>query len=113
MGDTLKDLATELDAERSAAVARELTKLFEETRRGALSELADFYSEREVKGEIVILVAPSDSQSDAEGEYDIDTLLKQALRTQSLRDAVAVVSEMTGIKKKEVYAKALEIARSK
>ncbi len=110
LGDALADLAKGLGVERSAAVARELTKFFEETRRGTLGELANYYAEHDVKGEIVILVGPAAEKSDAEREPDIDALLKQALRTESLRDAVATVSEMTGAKKSDVYARALKLS---
>jgi 16S rRNA (cytidine1402-2'-O)-methyltransferase len=104
----LDDLAKGLGKERPAAVARELTKLFEETRRGTLGELADFYRDHEVKGEITVLVGPA-QESRAENAANIDELLKQALHTESLRDAAAAVSEMTGVKKSDVYARALKL----
>lgn len=53
---TLKELAEYLGEERQAAVARELTKMFEETRRGTLTELAEHYTNHTPKGEIVIVV---------------------------------------------------------
>jgi 16S rRNA (cytidine1402-2'-O)-methyltransferase len=93
--------------DREAVVARELTKLFEESRRGALAELAKFYAANDVKGEVVILVGGASEKADA--EIDIDAMLKKALRTLSLRDAVAAVSEAIGIRKGDVYARALII----
>jgi 16S rRNA (cytidine1402-2'-O)-methyltransferase len=106
LADTLSDLAETL-GNRDAAVARELTKLFEETRRGTLKELAAFYATEDVKGEIVILVgAGNDAAAVAP---DIEALLRQALKTETLRDAVTAVSGMTGIKKSEVYARALKM----
>jgi 16S rRNA (cytidine1402-2'-O)-methyltransferase len=54
---TLEDLAAYLGSERKASVSRELTKLFEETRRGTLAELTEHYKTKSAKGEIVIVVA--------------------------------------------------------
>lgn len=54
---TLEQLAEVLGAERRAAVCREITKLHEETQRGSLAELSQHYTEKGVKGEIVIIVA--------------------------------------------------------
>ena len=54
---TLEQLAEVLGADRKAAVCREITKLHEETQRGTLAELAQHYTEKGVKGEIVIIVA--------------------------------------------------------
>jgi 16S rRNA (cytidine1402-2'-O)-methyltransferase len=52
----LHELAEVLGSERQASVSRELTKLFEETKRGTLNELADYFSTKTVKGEIVIVI---------------------------------------------------------
>lgn len=57
LGKALEDLAAVLGGEREAVVARELTKKFEEYRRGSLAELASFYNDKKVQGEIVLLVA--------------------------------------------------------
>src|SRR5262249_12419458 len=109
LGEILADIADGLGAERPAAVARELTKLFEETRQAPLGELANYYRDKTVKGEIVVLVGSADET--AIEVIDIDGLLKQALKTQSLRDAVADVSDMTGAKKNEVYQRALKLKK--
>jgi 16S rRNA (cytidine1402-2'-O)-methyltransferase len=108
LADSLADLAKILGDKRPAAVARELTKMFEETRRGSLSELAAFYTEQDVKGEIVILVAPT-AEAVSHSAADIASMLKEALTTQSLRDAVNAVSVVAGAKKSEVYALALQL----
>jgi 16S rRNA (cytidine1402-2'-O)-methyltransferase len=104
--ETLADMQVVL-GDRPAAVARELTKKFEEVRRGALSALVAHYQAAGApKGEIVIVVgAPSD---DAPVE-DIDALLKKALTEMSVKDAAAYVAAKTGRKKKDVYARALEV----
>jgi 16S rRNA (cytidine1402-2'-O)-methyltransferase len=111
LADTLDDLAATLGPERPAAVARELTKLYEETRRGALAELAAHYRAQEPRGEIVVLVAPPEAVGPIASAHDLDALLRESLRVHSLRDAVNEVSAMTGMKKNEVYARALWMAK--
>ena len=109
LADSLADLAKILGHERPAVVARELTKMFEEHRHGNLGDLAKFYNDQDVKGEIVILIAPGDvtiTHSDA----DIETMLRDALKTQSVRDAVNIVSVLTSSKKNEIYNLALHIS---
>ena len=105
---SLADLAAGLGASRQASVARELTKLFEEWRSGTLGELAEYYQANEARGEIVIVIGPAGEQAIA---IDSDALLREALRTHSLRDAVAAVSGATGLKKSDVYARALKLAK--
>jgi 16S rRNA (cytidine1402-2'-O)-methyltransferase len=107
---SLRDLA-EVFGARSAAVCRELTKTFEETRRGTLDELAAHYEKAGApKGEIVIVVAPPDPDANRISPDELDARLKQALKRGSLKDAVAEVSDETGMKKREVYARALALA---
>ena len=60
---TLEQLAEVLGADRKASVSREISKKFEETRRGTLAELIVSFKEREAKGEIVIIVGPPNSPS--------------------------------------------------
>ena len=107
LADALDDLAQGLGASRSAAVARELTKMFEETKLATLGELTVYYREHPAKGEIVIVVAPPEKKAEKTDTALIDNLLRDTLRTQTLRDAVAAVSEATGARKTEVYARAL------
>ncbi len=108
LAESLADLAGVLGKTRPAAVARELTKLHEDVRRGTLADLAQHYLSREVKGEIVILVGKDDG--DGKEEIDIGPLLAERLKTLSVRDAVAEVADITGIPKKEIYARALKMA---
>jgi 16S rRNA (cytidine1402-2'-O)-methyltransferase len=103
---SLADLASTLGANRAGAVARELTKYFEETRSGTLGELAAYYGKSEVKGEIVILV----ERGGEEKSFDIGALLAERLKELSVRDAVTEVAEMTGCQKKEIYAQALKLS---
>lgn len=96
---------------RPAAVARELTKLFETVRRGTLAELAaQFGNEDTPKGEIVILIGPPDEAPSAQNDDDIDALLRARLQNHSVKDAVTLVVQETGLPKKRVYARALAIS---
>jgi 16S rRNA (cytidine1402-2'-O)-methyltransferase len=92
---------------RSVAVARELTKLFEECRSGSPAELAAQYSAHPPKGEIVLLVGPPGEG--AAGEVDVDALLRAALRTEKPSQAAAQVARVTGMDRKALYARALEL----
>lgn len=111
--DCLKDMAV-LWPTRQGVVARELTKMFEEFRRLPLTDLAQSYEGQATpKGEIVILVeAPLATEEDM-GEADLDSLILKALETQSLRDASADVAAMTGLPKKDIYKRALDLSKDR
>lgn len=107
---TLADMK-EVYGDRKAAVARELTKMFEECVRGTISEISDVFGARDaIKGEIVILLAPP--EKDDEEKVDLDQLLLSLLKKESIRDAVAEAAGITGLPKKEVYKRALELKPS-
>jgi 16S rRNA (cytidine1402-2'-O)-methyltransferase len=59
---TLQEMATYFGADRQCCVTRELTKLFEENKRGTLTEVADYFGKKTVKGEIVLVVAGNEKQ---------------------------------------------------
>jgi 16S rRNA (cytidine1402-2'-O)-methyltransferase len=104
----LADMA-EVLGDRPAAVARELTKRFEEVRRANLEEFArQAAGEAAPKGEIVIVIGPPAGEA-GEGAADLDMLLARALKEMSLRDAAAAVAEATGQPRRRVYARALEL----
>jgi 16S rRNA (cytidine1402-2'-O)-methyltransferase len=106
---TLADLAVCLGA-RPAAIARELTKLHEEVKRGTLAELAAHYAEAETpKGEIVIIVGPPGEETRA--EVDLDAALTNALERASLKEAVAQVTAELGLSRRVVYARALALTK--
>jgi 16S rRNA (cytidine1402-2'-O)-methyltransferase len=107
--EMLADLAAEL-GDRPAAVARELTKLYETIRRGALAELAaHFGAQAPPKGEIVVIVGPPNAAGPI-GADELDRLLHHALENLSVKDAAAAVSAQTGAPRRQVYARALALA---
>jgi 16S rRNA (cytidine1402-2'-O)-methyltransferase len=108
LGETLADMADAFGA-RQAAVARELTKHFEEVRRGTLADLAAWYGSNAARGEITVLAGPPED-NDAE---DLDGNLRAALRDHSVREAAALVTAATGLPRKVVYARALVLAKER
>ena len=108
VAETLAALAVALGADRPAALARELTKRFEEVRRGTLAELAAAARADPPRGEVVLLAGPA--PADAGGAADLDHALRAAMAGMSLRDAAAAVALAHGLPRKPVYARALELA---
>jgi 16S rRNA (cytidine1402-2'-O)-methyltransferase len=92
---------------REVAVARELTKLYEECRTGTAAELAAHYATHPPRGEIVLLVAPPGEQ--VASQSDADMLLREALATEKPSQAAAQVAKATGLDRKALYARALEL----
>lgn len=94
--------------ERHACVARELTKLHEEIVTMPLAELGVKFSDREVKGEIVVLVSPPDTQK----TLDAEALLQELLQSMSVSKAATEAAQLTGQSKRELYQKALALKES-
>jgi len=107
----LEDMAQML-GDRPAAIARELTKLFEEVRRDALPALRDHYRMAgPPKGEVVIVVGPpSGAQAQPDQEAGLDKILHDVLARCSLKEAVAKAAAATGLPRKQVYARALALS---
>jgi 16S rRNA (cytidine1402-2'-O)-methyltransferase len=109
IADALADLAAGLGA-RDAAICRELTKLHEEVRRDPLDALARAYAGgAETRGEFVVVVAPP--AEEAAADTDVDALLRGALARVSVKDAVGEVALATGRPRREVYQRALALAK--
>jgi len=107
-------LAATLDAlraglgDREAAVAREISKKFEECVTGQLAELAERYRDAPPKGEVVIVVAPP-PKAEAADDDAIDAALREAMRSLSASRAAAQVAETLGVPRKRVYERALAL----
>ncbi|MFN7027707.1 MAG: 16S rRNA (cytidine(1402)-2'-O)-methyltransferase [Pseudorhizobium sp.] len=108
IGASLMSAADVLGPGRRASVCRELTKTFEEFRRGTLEELAAYYDDRAVKGEIVLLVAPPDID-DVPGAMEVDVLLKELAVTMPTSKAAAEGARLTGLSKKDLYQRLLAL----
>jgi 16S rRNA (cytidine1402-2'-O)-methyltransferase len=109
---TLAELATALGP-RPAAVARELTKRFEEVRRGSLAELADHYARAgPPKGEVVLVIGAAARDTAPLALREVDAALADALATMSPAAAAATVAAATGHARREVYKRALALQRA-
>ena len=107
----LADL-TEVLGDRPAAVARELTKLHEEIRRGRLTDLAAHYRDAgPPRGEAAIVVGPPDSTGPDHAA--IDDCLREALAELGMRDAATRVAAQTGLPRRQLYRRALAIRGDK
>lgn len=108
VGDTLTSLVECFGGARQAAVCRELTKRFEEVQRGTLDDLAAAFRDRDVKGEIVLVI---DRASDAGASQEtVEAALTRAMETMSVKDAAGVVAQAFGVPKRQVYQLALSLA---
>ena len=109
VAEMLADLRNGLGP-REAAICRELTKLHEQTVRGDLADLAARAGELETRGEFVVVIGPPASQA-AMSDTDLDHALTTALAGASVKDAVAEVAAASGRARREVYARALALAK--
>lgn len=106
LAEALADMA-EVFGDRPAAVARELTKRFEEVRRGGLMALAVHYRSQPARGEITLVVGPA--AAEPAGAVDLDERLLAALADSGVKDAAEQVSAATGLPRRVVYARALAL----
>jgi 16S rRNA (cytidine1402-2'-O)-methyltransferase len=108
--DTLRDLADIMGA-RDAALCREMTKLHEEIKRGPISELARSADTLETRGEFVLVIGPSATGARTMAADELDDLLRSQLKRDSVKDSVAHAVEVSGRPRREIYARALELAK--
>jgi 16S rRNA (cytidine1402-2'-O)-methyltransferase len=108
--DTLSDLA-EIMGRRDAAICRELTKMHEEIKRAPTAELAGMADALETRGEFVLIIGPPPADAQMMAEHELDGVLRASLQRDSVKDAVAHAVELSGRPRREVYARALELAR--
>jgi 16S rRNA (cytidine1402-2'-O)-methyltransferase len=108
--DTLKDLA-DIMGRRDGALCREMTKLHEEITRGPISELAKSADTLETRGEFVLVIGPAAADTRIMAADELDDLLRSRLKRDSVKDAVAHAVEVSGRPRREIYARALELAK--
>ncbi len=107
VGEMLASCAQILGEGRQAAVCRELTKKFEEVRRGSLQDLAQDYDGTAVKGEIVVVIGHQGAT--APEAADVKGALREAMKTMRVKDAANAVAGALGLPKRQVYQLALEM----
>ena len=95
---------------RTACVAREITKIYEQTKKDYLQNLIDYYQQNPPRGEIVILLSPPSKKGEV-NIAEIDERLKQGLKTMKPKDLVLLVAESLGVNKKLVYQRMLEVIK--
>lgn len=111
LDDTLKDMAEAWGADRAATVARELTKRFEELRRGDLGTLAAHYAAEAARGEVVIVVAGAPEVESGPQEGWREALAAAIASGKRPSDAAKEIARAYGVPRQEVYAASLEAAR--
>ena len=97
---------------REAAICRELTKLHEEIKRARLAVLAQDADQLETRGEFVLVIGPPDADAATMTAEALDDLLRGELTHRSVKDAVSHAVELSGRPRREVYARALELAKT-
>ena len=106
--ECLKDLEMVL-GNRKIAVTRELTKLYEEKRRGNVQNLIEYYNENGApRGEIVIIIARDESEHSF-AQNDIETMIKERLENMPLKALSKEIAEITGHKSRDIYEMALKL----
>ena len=103
----LTELCEGLGEDRAAVVCRELTKKFEEVSRGSLGQLAADFADRQIRGEIVVLVGRRGAV-DVDTQ-DVDAALREAMKTMRVKDAATAVAGAFGLPRRQVYQAALRL----
>ncbi len=102
LAETLAAAVDVLGADRAAAVCRELTKTYEEIRRGPLAELAEWSAAEQVRGEITVVLAGAATEAPTP-ESLVGEVADRVADGERLKDAVAAVAEAAGVSKRELY----------
>lgn len=100
---------SEIYGDREVAVARELTKKFEEVVTGTAAELAARYAAQEPKGEIVLIIGPPTEEIAAADAGDVDAALREALQSMSAAKAAGAIAKKFGLERATLYTRATEI----
>lgn len=108
IADTVRIAADVLGNDRPACVCRELTKTFEEFRRGTLGELAEHYGDATVKGEIVLVIGPP-AFDDIPAAVDVDIMLRELALSMPATKAAAEAARLTGLSRKDLYQRLIEL----
>lgn len=106
IAESLADARDTLGADRQGAVCRELTKMFEEVKRGTLAELAE-WARDEVRGEIVVVVGGAPARASVTMPDALAEVARLTLSGIGLKEASAQVAELTGLSKRDLYQGAL------
>ncbi len=104
---SLKSAADVLGTDRPAAVCRELTKAYEEIRRGTLGELAASYQDENVRGEIVLVIGPGSTP--VPSDDDVDALLVKLAADLPAGKAATEAARLTGLPRKDLYQRLLDM----
>lgn len=110
LADTLADAVSVLGEQRPAAVCRELTKTYEEIKRGSLGDLAEWAAEG-VRGEITVVLGGAEQAAPTDPAELVEQVEERAADGIRLKDAVAEVAELSGVRKKELYDAVLAARR--
>ncbi|MGN1063408.1 MAG: 16S rRNA (cytidine(1402)-2'-O)-methyltransferase [Alphaproteobacteria bacterium] len=98
---------------RKMAVVREITKKFEETQTDTVEALIRYYTENKApKGELVLVIDRSDEKTLSVSDEELTALIQKTLKYASVRDTAEIVAEMTGLHKKQIYKRALELSHN-
>jgi 16S rRNA (cytidine1402-2'-O)-methyltransferase len=113
--EALQELVRILGAERQVVIARELTKVHEEFIRGTAGEILKGLGQRELRGEITLLIGKTDAAGEAGGEKDIRTRLKEIMESQQLDEkaALKMLAKEQGLSKSELYRELQRVQSSR
>ena len=109
--DSLQDMVEIFGLTREVTLARELTKTFETIKKSTLGELLDFVKNdlNQQKGEIVLVVAGANASDQPPDQAKTDALLLRLLQDLPLKTAAQLAADLTGLKKNELYQRALAL----